>query len=253
MSIACKTGNVNWTYTFGATAYSMWAPSVSGGKVFVAYDKNLHCLDQSGTLVWSYAMTSSIRSNPAVANGIVYVGNDGGTLTAINISDKTTRWTYNIGMTGEESPTIDNGKVYAQGATKVFSLDALTGASLWTYTIASGTADWSSPTVANGKVYVAGFGKGVMALDASNGQELWHNTAPAETAENPPTVLHSLLVEGGPNGLAAINAVTGATVWNIAPFVAGSSTTPITFYTPAVIYNRETKEVAYPSTSGQKH
>ena len=68
----------------------------------------------------------------------------------------------------------------------------------------------------------------------------------------PPMVLHSLLVEGGANGLAAVNAITGATVWNIAPFVAGGSVTPITFYTSAAIYNRETGEVAYPSTSGHK-
>jgi outer membrane protein assembly factor BamB len=252
MSIASKTGAVNWTYTFSATNYSMWAPSVSDGKVFVGYEKNLHCLDLAGNLIWSYALSNSVRSNPAVANGIVYVGNDGGSLTAINISDKTTRWTYDIGMTGEESPTIDNGKVYVQGAMKVFCLDAAAGTSVWTYTSASGTADWSSPTVANGKVYVAGFGKGVIALDATSGQELWHNSAAAETAENPPTVLHSLLVEGGPNGLAAVNAVSGTTVWNIAPFVAGSSVTPITFYTPAMIYNRETGEVAYPSSSGNK-
>ena len=253
MSIATKTGVINWTYTIGATAYSMWAPSVSSDRVFVAYSNTLYCLDLAGNLVWSYVMSSSIRSNPAVSNGVVYVGNDGGTLTAINIADKSTRWTYTVGMTGEESPTIDNGKVYVQGSTKVFCLDAMAGTSIWTYSIQSGsTADWSSPTVANGKVYVAGFGKGVIALDATNGQELWHNTAPAETADNPPTVLHSLLVEGGPNGLAAINAITGATVWNIAPFVAGSSVTPITFYTSAAIYNRETGEIAYPSTSGHK-
>lgn len=253
MSIATSTGAVNWTYTISSTTnYVMWAPAVSNDKVFVAYQNNLHCIDLAGNLVWTYTLSNSIRSNPAVSNGVVYVGNDGGTLTAINISDKTTKCTYDIGMTGEESPTIDNGKVYVQGSTKVFCLDAATGTSIWTYSIASGTAYWSSPTVANGKVYVAGFGKGVIALDAASGQELWHNTAAAETADNPPTVLHSLLVEGGANGLAAINAITGATVWNYAPFVAGGSVTPVTFYTPAAIYNRETGEIAYPSTSGQK-
>jgi outer membrane protein assembly factor BamB len=252
MSIATSSGAVNWTYTFDATNYSMWAPSVSDGKVFVGYQNNLHCLDQAGNLIWTYTLSNSIRSNPAISNGVVYVGNDGGTLTAINVSDKSLRWTYDIGMTGEESPTIDNGKVYVQGATKVFCLDAMAGTSIWTYTIASGTADWSSPTVANGKVYVAGFNKGVMALDALSGQELWHNNAPAETADNPPTVLHSLLVEGGANGLAAVNAITGATMWNVAPFVASATPSSITFYTPAVIYNRETGEIAYPSTSGQK-
>jgi outer membrane protein assembly factor BamB len=252
MSIARATGTINWTYTFGAINYSMWAPSVSNGKVFASYDKNFYCLDLAGNLIWTYPMTNSIRSNPAIYNGVVYVGNDGGTLTAINISDKTTRWTSIIGMTGEESPTIDNGKVYVQGATKVFCLDAMTGNSIWTYSIESGTADWSSPTVANGIVYVAGFGKGVIALDATTGAKLWNNNSAAETADNPPTVLNSLLVEGGPNGLSAINAITGATIWNIAPFVAGSSTTPITFYTSAAIYNREKGEIAYPSTSGHK-
>lgn len=252
-SIARTTGEVNWTYTFGTINYSMWAPSVSNGKVFAAYTNDLHCLDLAGNLVWTYTMTNSIRSNPAVYNGVVYVGNDGGTLSAININDKTLRWTSNISMTGEESPTIDNGRVYVQGSTNVFCLDANTGSTIWTYSIESGTtADGSSPTVANGIVYVAGFGKGVIALDANTGAKLWNNSAPAETADNPPTVLNSLLVEGGPNGLAAINAITGTTMWNIAPFVAGTSTTPITFYTSAVIYNLEKGEIAYPSTSGHK-
>lgn len=253
ISIARKTGTINWTYTFGAIWYAMMPPSVSNGKLFATYDKTLYCLDLAGNLVWSYVMTHSVRSNPAISNGVVYVGNDGGILSAININDKSLRWTVDIDMMGEESPTVDNGKVYVQGETKVFCLDALTGATTWTYSIESGTADWSSPTVANGKVYVAGFGKGVIALNAVTGEKLWHNLAAAETAYNPPTVLHSLLVEGGANGLAAVNAISGKTLWNIFPFVASASSNPVAFYTPAVIYNRETGEVAYPSTSGHKH
>ena len=198
-------------------------------------------------------MSFTIRSNPAVYNDVVYVGNDGGTLSAINISDKTLRWSSDIGITGEESPTIDNGKVYVQGSTKVFCLDADTGSTIWTYSIEfETTSSWSSPTVANGIVYVAGFGKGVLALDANTGAKLWNNNAAAETADNAPTVLNNLLIEGGPNGLAAINATTGTTIWNIAPFTTSSSATPIKFETAAVIYDREKGEIAYPSTSGHK-
>lgn len=252
ISIARTTGQVNWTYTFGTTNYAMWAPSVSNGKVFAAYTKDLHCLDLAGNLIWTYTMTNTIRSNPAVYNDVVYVGNDGGTLSAINISDKTLRWSSDIGITGEESPTIDNGKVYVQGSTKVFCLDADTGSTIWTYSIEfETTSSWSSPTVANGIVYVAGFGKGVLALDANTGAKLWNNNAAAETADNAPTVLNNLLIEGGPNGLAAINATTGTTIWNIAPFTT-SSATPIKFETAAVIYDREKGEIAYPSTSGHK-
>ncbi len=252
MSISRLTGAVNWTYTFGIINYVMQAPTVAGGKVFEYYDEHLYCLDLDGNLVWKYPVSNAVRSNPALADGILYFGNNGGTFRAINVNDTTTVWTHEIGMTGEESPTVDNGKVYIQGETQVFCFDALTGETIWTYTIESGTADWSSPLVANGKVYVAGFGKGVIALDASNGHELWNNTAPAQSADNPPAVLHSLLVEGGANGLAAINAISGATIWNIAPFTATTDNS-ISFYTPAVIYNRETGEVAYPSTSGHKH
>jgi outer membrane protein assembly factor BamB len=70
----------------------------------------------TGTVKWKYLTGGYVRSSPAVANGVVYIGSSDGSL---------------------------------------YALDASTGAVLWSYTIGGGLPVFSSPTVVNGVVYLA--------------------------------------------------------------------------------------------------
>jgi outer membrane protein assembly factor BamB len=77
-------GAVRWT--FGDVAGSAGvSPAVDGQHVYVGSpDQRLYALGVAdGSAAWTFETASPIRSSPAVADGVVYVGTDDGTLSAV--------------------------------------------------------------------------------------------------------------------------------------------------------------------------
>src|SRR5580704_4289123 len=113
--------------------------------------------------------------SPAVANGVVYVGSDHGTVYALNASTGATLWSYTTGGSSFGSPAVANGVVYVGSwgdfDSNVYALNASTGAKLWSYT--TGARVVSSPAVANGVVYIGSDDDNLYALNASTGAKLW--------------------------------------------------------------------------------
>jgi len=120
----------------------------------------MYALDaKTGTMLWSYEIGNH-PSSPAIANGIVFVGNCSSNgisnVYALNATTGAKIWiSYNTGGGMGSSPvtpslTIANGVVYVGSTDNVGALDAKTGTMLWSYEIR-----WStSPAIANGVVYV---------------------------------------------------------------------------------------------------
>ena len=81
-----------------------------------------------------------MSSSPAVANGIVYIGNFDGNLYAINAATGTLVWNYTMnnypGDPGVySSPAVANGIVYVGNANRnLYALNAETGDLIWNYT-----------------------------------------------------------------------------------------------------------------------
>lgn len=243
-------GSVAWNYL--KTRYvNFVTPTVVDGIVYTAFSDSVVAINQGGTEKWKYYSENTIRSSPAIADGRLYFGNDRGLLTALNISDGSFVWSFNIGSTGEESPTVVNGKLYMQGKTSLYCLDAADGTEVWNYEITY-EGSWSTPTVENEIVYATGVNNGVMAFNALTGEELWNNNAPAPSVSISPTVYDALLVAGGNAGLAAINAKSGFTIWQYGEFDPWNIEDNILVKTPAVIYNIETNTTAYSAESGNK-
>jgi len=64
--------------------------------------------------------------NPAVANGIIYIGSYDHNLYALNATNGTMLWGYRIG--NPSSPAIANGIAYVEnGSSNVYALNAATG------------------------------------------------------------------------------------------------------------------------------
>ncbi len=77
------TGAYVWNFATGASIWS--APAVADHKVFVAsLDHMIYALDEtSGALVWRYDTSlSRMEGSPAVADGMVYIGNENGKVYA---------------------------------------------------------------------------------------------------------------------------------------------------------------------------
>ena len=64
------------------------------------------------TRKWSYRTGGYITSSPTVANGIVYVGSEDGSLYALDAASGHKQWSYQTGYYVASSPTVVNGVVY---------------------------------------------------------------------------------------------------------------------------------------------
>ena len=148
-------------------------------------------------LVWSRAMEPGInQATPLVYNGVMYLGNPGDVIQAIDAASGDLMWEYRHPLPettdmrnqlGQRKRTValygDN--VYTvTWDNHVLALDARTGAKAWE-TDRGGdlyVSNSSGPIVANGVVVAgstcqySGFGCYVSGHDARTGKELWRNT-----------------------------------------------------------------------------
>jgi len=122
--------------------------------------------------LWSFQTGGPIASQPAIVNGVAYVGSWDGYEYAFNLTTGAQVWKTYLGVTNGEgdcnpqsagvssAPTVQNGVVYVGGGdTNWYALDASTGNVLWkVYTgdnsVAGGHYNWSSPLLYGGYAYV---------------------------------------------------------------------------------------------------
>jgi len=119
-----ETGAVLWSASPGGPlSIPEDSPAVAKGMVYIGasvpgprgtftgtvYALNAH----TGKTVWSAPVASGITSSPSVANGVVYVGSDGGTLYAFNAKTGA-QLAAVAGVAGQSTPTVANGVVYSE-------------------------------------------------------------------------------------------------------------------------------------------
>jgi outer membrane protein assembly factor BamB/regulation of enolase protein 1 (concanavalin A-like superfamily) len=124
------------------------------------------------TKLWSYTTGGPIASQPAIVNGVAYVGSWDGYEYALNAATGAVIWKTLTGITTGNSAcnppsagissaaTVLNGVVYVGGGDAYwYALDASTGTVLWrVYTgdnsASGGHYNWSSPLIVNGYAYI---------------------------------------------------------------------------------------------------
>ena len=162
-----------------------------------------------------------VKSSPAVANGILYVGSTNDILYALNATDGMQIWSFKItqpGVATVDSPAVANGIVYVDSQSTpayLYALNASTGSEFWRYKMVddNGDSQWSPPTIANGIVYIGSGDGHVYALDAYTGTPIW-NYPTGSKIESSPAVVNGILYIGSANGCVfALNAANGAKIW----------------------------------------
>lgn len=104
---------------------------------------------------WRFETAGAVLSAPAIAVGTLFVGDDQGTLYAVDAARGEQRWRFNAGYEKHSSPTVVDGQVFfASDRGALYVLDAHTGEMIWT--VETGFHDGTSPAVAGDKVYVVG-------------------------------------------------------------------------------------------------
>jgi outer membrane protein assembly factor BamB len=154
---------------------------------------------------------SGDASQPTVVGNVVHVGSGDGKLYALNALTGAVMWTLPTRGSIASSPAVVGGVVYAgSGDGRVFALNAGTGAVIWAAAV--GVDVGSSPVVVDGVVYVGGFGK-VLALNAATGAVIW-TAQTGDRVMDSPAVADGVVYVRALDGKAyALDAATGFTEW----------------------------------------
>lgn len=115
----------------------------------------------------------TVTTSPLAVNNLVFVGNDAGTVYALDAQTGEAEWKIKTITSVQSSPTVMDGVLFVGGNDRrVHALDAQTGERKWVFDTESKTG-LSSPTAMNGWVFVGNEQGAVSALDTQTGEQQW--------------------------------------------------------------------------------
>ena len=247
-----------WQFATGNIVIS--SPAVANGAVYVgSFDNNVYALNAAtGAKLWQFTTGNSVWSSPAVANGVVYVGSFDNNVYALLAGTGAKLWQFTTGnyvaclprrWSTEWSTSVHTTTMFLcperrhrrhavaihhrgvrglfPGSVERAGLGAgvqgidigvkRTDVGAKVWQFTTGNSIDTSPAVANGVVYVSSGDNNVYALNASTGAKLWQTAVYLGTDA---AVANGVVYVGsGDNNVYALNASTGAELWQ---FTTGS-------------------------------
>ena len=158
---------------------------------------------------WKYIAGAPIVSPPAVSGDRVYLTDEAGNLTALDLRTGGVLWQYDSRLPAGVTPAVADGLVFVVFRPGLVSaLDADTGEVVWSKRLR--TASLPSPTIADGRLYVAESDKNrVLALDAANGETLWEYRLGDWTIAPPAVIDGKVIATANDAKVHIIDAETG--------------------------------------------
>jgi outer membrane protein assembly factor BamB len=203
---------------------NQWQSS-GDGSLHTGYENNdltwdLHIVGNHAkflTQAWSYPTGASISTQPTVVDDVAYVGNNAGTVTALDVQNSAPIWTFAAGSPVDTTVAVTDGLVvFGTTAGSVDAISQATGALEWRTAASSGVE--SSPSVADGKVFVGSDNGTVYALNQATGAVDWQ-TRMAGAVTGSPTVdpVTGVVVVGDSSGaISALHVSDGSSDWSVA-------------------------------------
>jgi outer membrane protein assembly factor BamB len=190
------TGQLIWSQSLGFEPSAPRVPAVANGIIYFTFDNQwLWDFELSGPGILAKVM--GCTSSPAVASGVVYVG-DGDSLSAIDASSFGVIWGAGTSGTITSSPAVANGVVYVGSSDQhLYAFNTLTGVQVWSASTSGPVA--SSPAVANGVVYVGSNDHSIYAFDAVTGTQLWVGATGGPVTSSP-AVVNGVVYVGSEDG-----------------------------------------------------
>ncbi len=169
---------------------------------------------------WKAPTSSSIKSSPLVANGIVYITSTDNKLYAYNAATGAKIWwvtTGNyingVGSFIYSSPAIvDNTLYIGSNDHHVYAYNAMNGgAPLWIAT--TGDKVYSSPTIDNGALYIGSTDHYIYAFNDANGKQLWKTPTGGAIYSSPAVVNNVVYIGSNDHKLYALDGTSGTVLW----------------------------------------
>jgi outer membrane protein assembly factor BamB len=168
------------------------------------------------SLAWDFATGSPVNSSPSVYDGVVYVGNDAGVLSAVVANTAAPLWSYTIPSAQpiRSSPAIDSSGNVVFGANDG-NLYVLNKSGLPVDVVSLG-GNLGSPAVANDQIVIGSSSGKLYDVAEASDTVTW--TAQLAGAAAPPSYdpAADIVVAGDAGGnVTAFNAATGAQLWQV--------------------------------------
>lgn len=164
-----------------------------------------------------------LLAQPVVAGGLVYTMDSDATVTAFALDTGHRVWRFDTVPEDVDSTNVggglavDQGTIYAtNGLGELVALDAAKGTVRWRRSL--GIPLRSAPTVAEGRIFLGTIEDRLLALSASDGQQLWTYQAATPTmavlGQPAPAFAEGFVVAGfGSGELACLRADSGGVTW----------------------------------------
>jgi outer membrane protein assembly factor BamB len=220
------TGAIRWTVETGGHGGS--SPVLYDGRVYVTTGDRgaaVRSYDAAtGAHRWSQAIGEILYAEPAVADGVVFVGGQDGSIRTFDAATGHPGWAASLGE-AVTVPVVRGKALYVVTAHGyVYALDSTRGSVRWvTLLPMEPGSDYDTvrraPAVAYGLIYVGSGDIGIHALHAGTGVEVW--SAGTETAAacigasgGTPSVAGGVVYLAGCNHTVyAFNAISGTPLW----------------------------------------
>ncbi|HET7370069.1 MAG TPA: outer membrane protein assembly factor BamB [Gammaproteobacteria bacterium] len=198
---------------------------------------------EDGHLLWKHYVNGAVITAPAVDNGVVVVRTGAGGLFGLSAADGHQLWALSrdvprLSLRGDATPVIEDGVVYAgfdSGSLLAASLQ--NGEVLWETVIAEPSGDNElqqlvdldgQPVAHFGIVYAVTYQGELEALTGRGGQPLWN--IPMSSYNGVSYGDSQLYVTDEHSVVHAINAASGASVWEQPAMRARFLTRPTPFH-----------------------
>ncbi|WP_129112885.1 outer membrane protein assembly factor BamB family protein [Halegenticoccus tardaugens] len=217
-------------WTVEGLSFPYTSPVVAGGSAYVASaDRGLQSVDaDDGTPEWRAPLSGTPAGAPAAADGVVFVAHDdrhgdGDAVVSAFEADgdaeiREPTWEATVGDDAAFAPTVADGTVFVTTSDAAVALSADDGEERWRRSIHGSISgvdydvcEGLSVAVDGDAAYVPGE-RGVLAVDANDGTELWRAPLPRMRA-SPAVSGGTVYATGVGAGVRAFAADSGEERW----------------------------------------
>jgi outer membrane protein assembly factor BamB len=228
-SLDARTGRAVWRWSSNRCGWA--SPAIAGALVIQTFigrscgldvpgaDGEVVAFDRrTGTIRWRRTIAPT-ESSPLVANGLVYVGDWSGRVSALDVRTGAPRWTYRTDGAVKSSAALAGGRIFIGSYDgHVYALDARTGKLVWRASSqprpGSHGSFYSTPTAEYDRVYIGSTDGKVYSFGADTGRLRWSHGTGGYVYASPAVWRQLVLVGSYDHVFYAFDAATGRVRWS---------------------------------------
>ena len=213
-ALNARDGTLLWVNDKAMDGYTASAAVANNIVYAMPKDGSINAFDPgNGKIIWSKLIGKVSESSPAIGEGIIAFGNNGGNIVALDALTGKEKWHYETQLIEiKSSPVIADGIIIAgSNDGSVYAITTDRGTLKWKFSTNNNVE--SSPSVKNGIVYFGSTDSNFFALDVLTGKVIWKFPNSGSVLSGP-AISNDVVYFGTRNNfIYAIDANSGKMLW----------------------------------------